>query len=138
LLGILKIRPDVNLIWAEDYGIHFYSDTLFTTDQIIADNPDLVLRFLRATLKGQQYAIEHPQEALQFSLKYAVDQDPELQNRMLTASIPLINTGQDHIGWMRAEVWQDMQDILLQQNLISETFPIDHFVSMQFLEDVYK
>ncbi len=59
-IGILNQRPDANLIWVEDYGIHFYADTLFTTDQMIAENPDLVLRFLRATLKGEQFAIENP------------------------------------------------------------------------------
>ena len=71
LIGILQQRPDANLIWVEDYGIHFYADTLFTTDQMIAENPDLVLRFLRATLKGHQYAIENPDEATQISLTYA-------------------------------------------------------------------
>ncbi len=138
LIGILKIRPDVNLIWAEDYGIHFYSDTLFTTDQIIADQPDLVLRFLRATIKGHQYAINHPDEALQITLKYAADQDPEIQSQMLIASIPLINTGEDQIGWMQDDVWQDMQAILLQQGIITSTFPIPHFVDSSFLNEVYQ
>ena len=52
----------VNIIYPDDYGIHFYSDTLYSTDKYITANPDLVLRFLRATLKGWTYAVEHPSE----------------------------------------------------------------------------
>lgn len=42
----------VNVILPEAYGVHTYGDTLFATEQLIRDNPDLVLRFLRATLRG--------------------------------------------------------------------------------------
>ena len=41
----------LNLIFPDDYGIHFYADTVFTTDDLIANDPDLVLRFLRATFR---------------------------------------------------------------------------------------
>jgi NitT/TauT family transport system substrate-binding protein len=134
LLGIQKVRPDVNLIWAEDYGIHFYSDTIITTDQLIADDPALVERFVRATLKGHHYAIENPEEAVNISIKYAKDPDPDVQSRMMIASIPLINTGEDQIGWMREEVWKSMQSVLYEQGLISKEVDPSEYFTMQFLE----
>jgi len=138
LIGILKQRPDANLIWAEDYGIHFYADTIFTTDKIISENPDLVLRFLQATLKGQQYAIENPEEATQISLHYALDPTLEVQHQMMIASIPFINTGEDHIGWMRPEIWTGMEQVLREQNIINDPLDVTQVYTMQFLQEIYK
>ena len=138
LIAILKQRPDANLIWAEDYGIHFYADTLFTTDQMIADNPDLAIRFLQATIKGHQYAIENPDEASQISLHYAKDPTLEVQHQMMIASIPLINTGEDHIGWMKPEIWSSMEKTLREQGLLTAPLYVTQVYTMQFLEKIVK
>jgi len=45
-----------------EYGIDFYGDTLFTSEAYLKANPDVVARFRRASLKGWQYAMKHPQE----------------------------------------------------------------------------
>jgi ABC-type nitrate/sulfonate/bicarbonate transport system substrate-binding protein len=44
----------------DDHGIHFYGNTLITTDDLIAQDPDLVQHFTRALLKGWTYAVENP------------------------------------------------------------------------------
>jgi NitT/TauT family transport system substrate-binding protein len=71
--GLIKMRQKglkLNLIWPSDYGIHFYSDSLATTDRLISEKPDLVTRFLRATLRGWQDAIEDYRQAVTVTLKY--------------------------------------------------------------------
>lgn len=137
LIEIQKSYPDVNVIWPLDYGIHLYSDTIFTTDQMIADNPDLVLRFLRATLKGHQYALENLEEAAEISVKYAENPDPAVQQAMLEASLGLIYTGYDEIGWMRKEVWQGMAEILSDQGLLDAPVNVDEVFTQQFIEEIY-
>ena len=52
LLSAREQGYELNLLLPEDYGVRLYGDTLFTTDQLIQEDPDLVLRFLKATLKG--------------------------------------------------------------------------------------
>ena len=138
--GLIRMRQkgyQVNLIWPSDYGLHLYADTLITTDQLIAENPDLVTRFLRATLRGWREAIEDPEAAVAIILKYAKEADPELQTQMMEASVPLVHTGEDQIGWMRAEVWQGMHDILLEQGILDEPVDLDKVYRMQFLQKVY-
>ncbi|NJB67632.1 diguanylate cyclase (GGDEF)-like protein/PAS domain S-box-containing protein [Desulfobaculum xiamenense] len=44
------------------YGIDFYGDCLFTTRQEISNHPQRVQAFLRASLRGWEYALEHPEE----------------------------------------------------------------------------
>jgi NitT/TauT family transport system substrate-binding protein len=139
--GAIKIRKKghkVNLIWPGDYGIRFYSDTLITTQQMIDVKPDLVERFLRASLKGWRYAIAHPVEAVDMILKYARIKDHELQASMFAASIPLVHTGKDHIGWMEDRIWQDMHRILVDQHILEAPIEaLDKTYTLQFLRKIY-
>lgn len=139
--GVMKIRNKgfaVNLIWPNDYGIHFYSDTLISTEQIVDEKPELVERFLRATLKGWREVIAYPKEAVDITMKYAKVKDRDLQSDMLSAMAPLVHTGKDHIGWMNGDVWNQMHQVLVDQNIIAAA-PIDlrKVFTMQFLEKVY-
>ena len=128
---------ELNLIWPGDYGVHFYSDTLIADDELIAENPDLVLRYLRATLKGYRFAIENPEDAVDASMKYAEVKEQDVQLAMLAASIPLIHTGKGPIGWMETDDWQGMYDILVAQGIIETSLDLSQIYTMEFLRDVY-
>ena len=138
--GLIKMRQKglkLNLIWPSDYGIHFYSDTLATTGRMISEKPDLVTRFLRATLKGWHDAIEDYRQAVTVTLKYSQIKDPQLQTAMMEAMLPLVHTGEDQIGWMKPEVWQGMYQILLEQKLLTGSFDIDQAYTLRFLKEIY-
>jgi len=127
----------LNIIYPDDYGIHFYADTLFTTDDLIARNPDLVRRFVRATLKGWTYAVENPTAIGPMIVKYKPDADAELESEKMTASLPLVNTGEDFIGWMKPEVWAGMEQTLREQGVLTQTVDVTQAYTMQFLEEIY-
>jgi len=127
----------VNLILPDDYGVHLYGDTLFTTERLIQENPDLVLRFLRATLRGWRWAVENPAEAGPLALEYDPALDAAHQAAMMEASVPLIHTGEDHIGWMRAEAWQGTHDILLEQGLLAAPVDVEKVYTIEFLQQIY-
>ena len=57
-------REDIELksIKPIDYGIDFYGDSLFTTVALARENPELVERFKRATLRGWEYALENTEQ----------------------------------------------------------------------------
>ena len=128
---------EIKLIWPGDYGVRVYSDTIIVNDEMLAANPDLILRFLRATLKGHRFAIENPEAAVDATMHYAEVQDREVQAAMLEASIPLIHTGQDHIGSMRPEIWQGMYDMLLEQGVLAQELDVESLYTLAFLEQVY-
>ncbi|MFH2116229.1 MAG: ABC transporter substrate-binding protein, partial [Spirochaetota bacterium] len=138
--GVIRLRQagyKVNLIWPGDYGSHMYGHTLITTDRMIAENPDLVTRFLRATLRGWREAIEDPEAAVAVTLKYAREKDSKLQTRMMEASVPLIHTGEDPIGWMRAAVWERTHQLLLEDGLLAGPVDPDKVYTMEFLQRIY-
>ena len=65
---------EANIIDPRSYGIDFYGDNLFTTEQEIDAHPVRVKKVLRATLKGWAYALEHKDEIIDLILeKYNSD-----------------------------------------------------------------
>lgn len=61
-----------------DAGLDFYSNGLIASDTTVKSNPDLVQRFVNATLKGLRYSLENPKEAAEIMKKYQRELDPEL------------------------------------------------------------
>jgi NitT/TauT family transport system substrate-binding protein len=127
----------LNIIYPDDYGVHLTSDNIFATDDFIAANPELVTRFLRATLKGWTYAVENPAEAGALVLKYNPKADASLETDKMIASLPLINTGEDHIGWMKPDVWAGMEQTLRAQGVLTKPVNVTEVYTPQFLEEIY-
>jgi len=138
LVAIQKAGYPVNIIYPDDYGVHFYSDSLYTTDEIINNDPQLVQRFLKASLKGWKFAVENPQRIPEFVQIYNPDADLQIERDRMIATIPMVNTGEDNIGWMTPEVWFEMEKTLRDQNLITAPVDVTQVFTMNFLEEIYK
>jgi NitT/TauT family transport system substrate-binding protein len=128
---------ELNFIWLDDYGIHFYADTIVATEQLVQENPELVQRFLRATLEGWRYAIENQEEAVDMTLQYDAELGKDRQERMMQAQIPLIHTGDSEIGWMEDSVWQEMYQMLLDGGILDQPIDLSEAYTMQFLNSIY-
>ncbi len=128
----------LNFIYPDDYGVHFYADSIFTSDDFLAKNPELVQRFLRATLKGWTYAVENPTKISAMIVKYQPNIDLNLETAKMAASLPMINTGEDHIGWMKPEIWAGMEKTLTDEGLLTSPQDITQAYTMKFLEEIYK
>jgi NitT/TauT family transport system substrate-binding protein len=137
-LEVQQAGYQINIVYPDDYGIHFYGDVLITTDALIAENPDLVRRFTRAALEGWTYAVENPAAMGAFVQKYKLDADADLEVAKMTASLPLVNTGEDFIGWMKPEIWAGMEQTLRQQGVLTGPLDVTQSYTMQFLREIYQ
>jgi len=124
----------VNQIFPQDYDVLIYPNVLFADEQMVEGQPELVERFVRATLRGYQYAIENPVEAAELALWYDETLDLEFQRASMEAEIPLIDTGDAPIGAMEGVVWQRTQDILVGSGFISSTVDLGTFYTNEFVE----
>ena len=129
---------EVNTILVADYGVNMYADVLFAREDTLENRPELVEAFLRATLKGWDYAIQNENEAVDAVLKYATGSTRIHESYMLEVSIPLIHTGEKWIGWMEKSDWEQAQDILFEQGILENKTVIEDAYTMQFLEIIYK
>ncbi len=137
VLEVQRAGYKINIISPDDYGIHFYGDVLITTDDLIQKNPDLALRFTRATLKGWQYAVEHPEDVGSYVKKYNPNADASLESDKMTTSIPLVNTGDNSIGWMSQNTWDGMAETMRTEKVLKGPVNVKDVYTMQFLEEIY-
>ncbi len=128
---------DISNIWLDDWGVHIPADTIVTTEQLIQQKPELIDRFLSATLMGWRYAIENIDDAVDMTLKYDESLDRNHQANIMRAQIPLIHTGATPIGWMEDTKWQQTHDILLDSGMITEPMDRSGAYDMQFLNKIY-
>ncbi len=131
---------EVNTIMPHDYDIKLYADTIFTTDKLIEENPELVEKFLRASLKGWKYAIEHKDYAIKILPKYESGryQDKDYEEYIYDHQVPLIHTGNNEIGDMNPSKWEEMYNILLQYSEIKKPFNIKDVYTMEFIDKILK
>ncbi|MGN6771509.1 MAG: ABC transporter substrate-binding protein [Rhizobiaceae bacterium] len=97
----------VNIMPMKDYGLISYGTVIFTTQALMKDNPDLVKRFLRATLKGYLWAHDHQKEAVAEVIKVAPDRNLELETKKLGIIFGLYNAKDyaDRFGEMSDDKW---------------------------------
>jgi NitT/TauT family transport system substrate-binding protein len=128
----------INILYPDDYGVHFFGNSIYTRDDYVAQNPDVVRRFLRATLKGWTFAVENPNAVGEMVVKYKPNADAALEIAEMIASIPIVNTGEDYVGWMKPEIWTGMGATLREQGLLTRTLDLTQVYTMQFLQEIYK
>ncbi len=133
---------DINTILASDYGIDIYSNVIFTTEEMIANQPDVVEKFLRATVRGMQRAVNEPTQAAQYVLDtYLEDKSAEsaaINENQMQAALPLMNPADSNPGMMRAEVWEFTHETLLDQGILSEPLDdLDAAYTLDFLNNIY-
>ncbi|MDO8992197.1 ABC transporter substrate-binding protein [Daejeonella sp.] len=64
-----QMGHQVSIINPINYGIDFYGDLLFTTVKMANSQPGTVEKFNEASLKGWQYAMDHPEEITEYILE---------------------------------------------------------------------
>lgn len=57
-----QLNLDIKTFTPEEYGFEGYGDILFTSKDMIKNNPELVKKFYQASLEGWRYAYEHIDE----------------------------------------------------------------------------
>ena len=124
---------EVNLIKPRDYGLTFYSDTIFTTEDMINNHPEIVQGFLRATIMGWTKSFDDPKKAIDIVMGVNSTLDRTHQEKFLALSTPLINED-GKIGYSDKQVWENMQQILLDQKLLTSSVDIDKVFTNKFVE----
>ncbi|MCL4528947.1 MAG: ABC transporter substrate-binding protein [Chloroflexi bacterium] len=109
---------DINIIDYANYGLDFPGDVLFTSKTTVDQNPDLCTRMVRASLKGWQYAIAHPSEAVDIVLRYdkTGEQTRQHQLSMMTEIAKLVQGPQ--LGRSDDAALQRTIDTLLQFGIL--------------------
>ena len=105
---------EVSVIRPADYGVAMYADTLFTTERVLKEKPDMVKRFVAATVHGWADALADPEDAARITVKFGNKLEYPHELAMMKASVPLIKAGPGAIiGASRLSDWEELQKMLI-------------------------
>jgi ABC-type nitrate/sulfonate/bicarbonate transport system substrate-binding protein len=124
-----------------DYGIQALGLTYITSRDFLMKDPDAVERFLKAVLRGIDYADKNRDEAVSIIMKYAPNEDPAHQRFMLDTELAraLTDDVKRHgIGWQTQAQWQGMHDTLLEYGVIERATDVPRLFSDAALRKIYK
>ncbi|QIB70106.1 ABC transporter substrate-binding protein [Aminipila butyrica] len=116
-------EDDLNVIDMNDEGVAMLEDCLFANQDWLKENKESAVRFLRATLKGWQYAVEHPEEATDIVMKYVDTTSTTREHQLKQAQeISKLVKPEDlnlsDIGYMDEEKLQQTADIAYQFGVV--------------------
>ncbi len=126
---------DVDVIEVSDY-IDLVANGIVTNETVIQDDPELVRRLVRASLRGLEYTIAHPDEAFTIARQAVpeiTDEDAPIQRAVLEASIALWRS--DQPGASDPQAWSDSVAFMLDTGLIEATVEVDTLYTNQFVEE---
>lgn len=78
--SIRRAVPDAKTVclFAGDYGLEIYSNSIGVQEEFLKKNPDVVKKFVRASLRGWKAAFDNPEEAAKIQLQYVKALDPQI------------------------------------------------------------
>lgn len=130
---------EINFISPADYGIVTHGYTIFATEKTIREKPDVVLRFLRATLKGVKYTVENPEDALESLLKRDTNLDKKLNlKRQLAYNAVTSNSDEFPPGYMDRKMFKESYDRLVEEKVVKSGFDVSEAYTTEFLEKIYR
>jgi diguanylate cyclase (GGDEF)-like protein len=103
------------------YGVDFYSDILFTSEEEVRLHPERVKAFRQATLDGWHYALSHPDEIIEWLInKYYVENSRRHLAYEARTIQPLVVQDLIDIGHMNPARWQSMAETFVNAGMVNE------------------
>jgi diguanylate cyclase (GGDEF)-like protein len=109
-------------------GIDLYGDNLFTSEEMLKKSPERVARFREASIKGWEYVLKHPQEAIALVQKYAPDASVEKIQFEMNQINPLIRADLVSVGYMNEGRWKHAVEIYREAGALNANFDLKGFV----------
>ena len=102
-----------------DHGVPTVSTSIFASNDFLKSNPDVVKKFIAASLKGWSFALDNPDKAIK-DLKVVF---PEVNEKLATAELAAITPlfcsgGAKYVGKAEDALWTKSQDLLAEVKLL--------------------
>lgn len=129
---VAQSREPISQFVFADYGFNIYANAIVAHEDTIKQNPDLVHRFVKAAVRGLDYATKHPEEALQALKKNAPENKPEIAAEEWKIASELLLSDEakrNGVGYM------DPKRMATTYDVVTSAFNLDK--SKDHVEDLY-
>jgi NitT/TauT family transport system substrate-binding protein len=114
-------HPELKLrVWPmASLGFDTPGYALVTSEELARTNPSMVKRFTAATIKAMDYAVAHPDEAVDILVKGAPELNTNVEAAKWRAMIPATKES-GALGSLNREKWEALNDILNTYDVIEQ------------------
>ncbi|MET7685071.1 ABC transporter substrate-binding protein [Streptomyces sp. NPDC005423] len=113
------------------------SSGIGATENLLAKRPEDVRKFVQATLRGVEFTLAHPKQAVELSRSHipglAGAKSEALALKVLQASAPLIRGSGGQLGRNDPQAWLRMASFMKDKGLIKKETPADKAYSNDYL-----
>jgi ABC-type nitrate/sulfonate/bicarbonate transport system substrate-binding protein len=138
---LARLGVPVRLFDPTSLGVPGLGLSFITNQQMVDTKPDVVARFLRASLRGLADAMVDRDAAIDVVMKYATGEDRAHQRYMLDTEIDAAQndlTRANGIGAMDRSRYVALRDFLLQYGGLAKSVDVDAVFTDRFVKDLYK
>jgi NitT/TauT family transport system substrate-binding protein len=121
-----------------DLGVNTVGITVHTHEDVLAENPDLVRRFVKASVRSWQAALDDPEAAVEAALKVKPDLNRESTLKQLQVDLGLLfspNTEGHGIGYGAEADWQHTKELLAEYRELETDREASSFYTNEFLPE---
>lgn len=133
-LLIKEKNPDLNIINASDYT-NISRGHVVATGSLVKNNPELIKKFLRATKKGLEYAVNNPEEAVNIYISFNPDAESQrkVSQDLWNAFIEEYHYKTGIPGLESPQDWQKSQDVSYDVGLITKKTNVSEMYTNEFI-----
>jgi NitT/TauT family transport system substrate-binding protein len=102
------MRPEQLVVFKyEDHGVSLLEDGLYTTEAKLRDPAmfERLVRFVRASVRGWRYAMDHQAEAVKIVLAHDTSADAKHQTLMMAEIVKLLGPDPRHLGRLHVDAY---------------------------------
>ncbi|MBC8413732.1 ABC transporter substrate-binding protein, partial [bacterium] len=124
-----ELNIPVSIIRPSSYGIDFYGDTIFTSEDTVTAHPEQVKAFRDATLKGWAYALANQEKIIDLIInKYKVKKSRAHLLFEAKAINDLIMPDLIQIGHINPGRWKHIADTYVKLGMADPGYSLDNFI----------
>ena len=119
-----------------DWGVDFYANGILALDDYLEKKRGVAQRFVQATIKGVEFTLANPQDAVAIMKKA----QPQLNEELALKEIPILKdlivtdfTRQKGLGRMTREKMQHTRDLVMQYLDLKTSVPVESLFTNDFL-----
>src|SRR5699024_6527609 len=128
-------NEELHMIYLKDLseGLDFYTPIVATSEKAIEDNTEMVEKFVKATGKGYEFAMEEPDEAANILMESVQDMNEELVHESQKWLVDKYQAEADEFGIQETERWENVYEFMDENDLIKQDFDVDQAFTNEFL-----
>jgi NitT/TauT family transport system substrate-binding protein len=131
-----QLNTPVDLILPKDFGAPLVGTTMVANKDYIKNNRPAMLRFLKATMKAQEYFIDHKAEVVQMAVQYGGTATTRAQHEYIYDISQKDMQHPNGVGWIDKAKWQANLDIITSLGLIKDPPKIDDIVDDTLMKEI--